>query len=158
MGGIIQPWLEYVFNLSFIHKNTFSYRLFDNLHTFSCRLFNKPYTFYGRLLGAKLAKKSIYTKLFWNFHKKTSRPLTLSSRLILPKFCDLPAGASSVRTFRSYLRDFTGGEEILAKGYKGYKSFFCFFHVLLRLAHRLDAGWIIPICHNSRRKGEGRNI
>ena len=127
MGGIIQPWLEYVFNLSFIHKNTFSYRLFDNLHTFSCRLFYKPNTFYGLLLGAKLGKKLYTPNYFEIFTKKTSRPLTLSSRLILPKFCDLPAGASSVRTFRSYLRDFTGGEEILAKGYKGYKSFFCFF-------------------------------
>ena len=85
MGGIIQPWLEYVFNLSFIHKNTFSYRLFDNLHTFSCRLFNKPYTFYGRLLGAKLAKKSIYTKLFWNFHKKNLATFDFVESLNTPK-------------------------------------------------------------------------
>ena len=73
-GGIIQPWLEYVFYLSFIHKNTFSYRLFDNLHTFSCRLFYKPNTFYGRLLGAKLGKK-LYTPNYFEIFTKKTRDL-----------------------------------------------------------------------------------
>ena len=44
--GVIQPRLEYVFYLSFIHKHTFSYRLSRPINTFSYRLSVQRYTYF----------------------------------------------------------------------------------------------------------------